>query len=64
MSVSSGRLDDLAERAERLGIKSRGPVEHDGGDRSLYVQDPEGNVVEVWDFFERGGDVDALAPHP
>jgi hypothetical protein len=31
-----------------------GPVEHDGGDRSLYVEDLEGNVVEVWDFFERG----------
>ena len=29
------------------------PVEHDGGDRSLYVEDPEGNVVEVWDFFNR-----------
>jgi hypothetical protein len=21
---------------------------------SLYVEDPEGNVVEVWDFFRRG----------
>jgi catechol 2,3-dioxygenase-like lactoylglutathione lyase family enzyme len=28
--------------------------EHEGGDRSLYVEDLEGNVVEVWDFFERG----------
>jgi hypothetical protein len=35
-------------------------VEHDGGDRSLYVVDPEGNVVEVWDFFERA-DVGELA---
>ena len=31
-----------------------GPVEHPGGDRSIYLEDPEGNVVEVWDFFERG----------
>ncbi len=35
-------------------MRFRGPVEHRGGDRSLYVEDPEGNVVEVWDFFERG----------
>jgi hypothetical protein len=24
------------------------------------VSDPEGNVVEVWDFFGRGGVLDAL----
>jgi hypothetical protein len=29
-------------------------VQHAGGDRSVYVEDPEGNVVEFWDFFERG----------
>jgi hypothetical protein len=38
----------------RGGHPYRGPVEHEGGDRSLYVEDLEGNVVEVWDFFERG----------
>ncbi len=52
-SAAPGRLDDLVARLERLGIGHRGPVDHDGGDRSLYVEDPEGNVVEVWDFFER-----------
>lgn len=36
------------------GHDYRGPIEHEGGDRSLYVEDLEGNVVEVWDFFERG----------
>jgi hypothetical protein len=25
-----------------------------GGDHSRYLEDPEGDVVEVWDFFERG----------
>jgi catechol-2,3-dioxygenase len=39
----------------------RGPEEHDGGDRSLYVEDPEGNVVEVWDFFGRGREAADLA---
>ena len=52
-SAEPGTLDDLAGRLRELGAEPRGPVQHDGGDRSLYVEDPEGNVVEVWDFFER-----------
>ena len=53
-SAGPDGLDRLAERLEEAGHPFRGPVEHDGGDRSLYVEDLEGNVVEVWDFFERG----------
>jgi catechol-2,3-dioxygenase len=49
-----GTLDALAARLEDRGVPLRGPEEHPGGDRSIYVEDPEGNVVEVWDFFERG----------
>jgi catechol-2,3-dioxygenase len=49
-----GTLDALAERMRSRGVPIRGPEEHPGGDRSIYVKDPEGNVVEVWDFFERG----------
>ena len=60
-----GRLDALKARLEDHGAPVRGPVEHEGGDRSIYVEDPEGNVVEVWDFFTRGEGsdegVDALA---
>jgi catechol-2,3-dioxygenase len=59
-SASPGRLDDLKARLEAHGAQVRGPEEHDGGDRSLYVEDPEGNVVEVWDFFERGRPVEDL----
>src|SRR3954451_15286913 len=51
LSTGRGRLGALTERLEALGVAFRGPVEHDGGDRSVYVEDPEGNVVEVWDFF-------------
>jgi catechol-2,3-dioxygenase len=54
LSAAPGRLDVVAER---LGADVQ---EHDGGDRSLYVEDPEGNVVEVWDFFGRGRPVEAL----
>jgi catechol-2,3-dioxygenase len=52
-SAPPGGLERLAERLRAAAHEFRGPVEHDGGDRSLYVEDPEGNVVEVWDFFER-----------
>jgi catechol-2,3-dioxygenase len=54
LSAAPGTLDDLAGRLRDAGADPRGPEEHDGGDRSLYVEDPEGNVLEVWDFFERG----------
>ena len=53
-SAAPGCLDELSERLAAHGVSYRGPVEHDGGDRSLYLEDPEGNVVEVWDFFGRG----------
>jgi catechol-2,3-dioxygenase len=59
-SAAPGRLDELKTRLEAHGAQVRGPEEHDGGDRSLYVEDPEGNVVEVWDFFERGRPVEDL----
>ncbi len=53
-AASPGTLDALVERLRGLGASVRGPEEHPGGDRSAYVEDPEGNVVEVWDFFHRG----------
>lgn len=52
-SCAPGSLEALRRRFEQLGLEQRGPVGHPGGDRSLYVEDPEGNVVEVWDFFQR-----------
>ncbi len=54
LSTAPGRLDALVERLTDRDVSFRGPVEHPGGDRSAYVEDPEGNVVEVWDFFEHG----------
>jgi catechol 2,3-dioxygenase len=53
-SAGPGGLDALVARLEEHERAYRGPVEHEGGDRSLYVEDLEGNIVEVWDFFERG----------
>jgi catechol-2,3-dioxygenase len=54
LGAEPGTLDDLLGRLRHRGVPVRGPVEHPGGDRSIYLEDPEGNVVEVWDFFERG----------
>ncbi len=54
LSVRPGQLDALTEKLTARGIEHRGPMEHEGGDRSVYFEDPEGNVVEAWDFFEHG----------
>jgi catechol-2,3-dioxygenase len=59
-TVPPGGLDDLVERLRGCDIEVEGPHEHPGGDRSLYVRDPEGNVVEAWDHFERGNTVENL----
>jgi catechol-2,3-dioxygenase len=59
-AVAPHRLPGLAERLRVCGVDVDGPHEHDGGDRSMYVRDPEGNVVEVWDYFQRGRTVDGL----
>jgi catechol-2,3-dioxygenase len=54
LSAAPGGLDALAGSLAEHGVAMRGPVDHEGGDRSIYFEDPEGNVVEVWDFFQRG----------
>jgi catechol-2,3-dioxygenase len=50
----AGTLDVVAARLCERRLEVIGPTPHEGGDRSLYVRDPEGNVVEVWDFFHDG----------
>jgi catechol-2,3-dioxygenase len=58
-AADPGTLDALVERLRERGVEVRGPVAHPGGDRSAYIEDPEGNVVEVWDFFHRGEGAEA-----
>jgi catechol-2,3-dioxygenase len=60
MAVEPGSLDYKRDRLRERGVEVNGPVEHPGGDRSIYFTDPEGNVAELWDFFERQT-VEALA---
>jgi catechol-2,3-dioxygenase len=53
-SVDHDRLDELTEGLRERGVEVQGPVEHDGGDRSVYFFDPAGNRVELWNFFRDG----------
>jgi catechol-2,3-dioxygenase len=54
LSVDSAKLEGLTGSLRSRGIEVQGPVEHDGGDRSVYFFDPAGNRVELWDFFRDG----------
>jgi catechol-2,3-dioxygenase len=60
LSVPPGGLDAACVRLRELGVEFHGPVEHSGGDRSLSCEDPAGNVLELWDFFQRGQGVDGV----
>lgn len=61
LTFGEGALDALAERLEAAGVEHRGPVEHDGGDRSLYWTDPAGHRGEAWELFAQGGTTDDVA---
>ncbi len=54
LSVTRDELQAAVGQLREMGHEFRGPVEHEGGDHSLYFEDPEGNVVELWDFFADG----------
>ena len=54
LAVARGHLRELVETLRGDRIEVEGPVEHDGGDLSAYLFDPEGNRVELWDFFTEG----------
>jgi catechol-2,3-dioxygenase len=54
LSVDHDRLDELTGGLRERGVEVDGPVEHEGGDRSVYFFDPAGNRVELWTFFRNG----------
>jgi catechol-2,3-dioxygenase len=54
LSVDRDGLESLIGNLRGRGVEVQGPVEHDGGDRSVYFSDPAGNRVELWDFFRDG----------
>jgi catechol-2,3-dioxygenase len=57
-SATRGALEAMRTRLRKRGVEVSGPVEHEGGDRSLYFRDPAGNLVEAWDFFHDGDGAD------
>lgn len=69
LRVGPGGIEALAARLDAMRLAFRGPVRHPGGDRSIYLEDPEGNVVELWDIARPGEDtaddeVAGAAPEP
>jgi catechol-2,3-dioxygenase len=54
LSVDHDGLYALTGGLRERGVEVDGPVEHDGGDRSVYFFDPAGNRVELWTFFRDG----------
>jgi catechol-2,3-dioxygenase len=54
LAVDSDGMRDAMERLGEAGVEVHGPVEHEGGDHSVYFSDPEGNRVELWNFFHDG----------
>ena len=54
LSARRGTLERLASDLRSQGTEVEGPVEHPGGDLSIYFSDPDGNRVELWDFFRDG----------
>lgn len=54
LSVDHNHLDELTGGLRERGVEVDGPIEHEGGDRSVYFFDPAGNRVELWTFFRNG----------
>lgn len=54
LSVDHDRLEAMTDGLRGRDVEVEGPIEHDGGDRSVYFSDPAGNRVELWDFFRDG----------
>ena len=53
-SIGADGLDALYAQLREQRVEVEGPIEHEGGDRSVYFSDPAGNRVELWDFFRDG----------
>ncbi len=47
LEIGAGQLVATGERLRAAGLDVRGPFRWPGGQRSIYLRDPEGNVVEL-----------------
>lgn len=48
--VSAGSLDDWRRRLNEASVEVVGPIDFAPGNQSLFVRDPDGNVVELGDW--------------
>lgn len=49
LGVTRANLERALQDLRAKGCDAEGPVHFDEGDASIYVTDPDGNVVELWD---------------
>jgi catechol 2,3-dioxygenase-like lactoylglutathione lyase family enzyme len=50
LAVAPEDFDAVLQQVKAAGVRViRGPITHNGGGRSFYCLDPDGNRVEVWD---------------
>lgn len=48
--VERGTIDQWVRKLSDAGVAFEGPVQFGGANRSLFVSDPDGNVVELGDW--------------
>ena len=50
LAVAPEEFDQALAQVKAAGVRLvRGPIAHNGGGRSFYCLDPDGNCVEIWD---------------
>ena len=50
MRVDRADLPTLADELRAKGLAVEGPVHHDGKDSSIYIKDPDGHLIEFFDY--------------
>jgi catechol 2,3-dioxygenase-like lactoylglutathione lyase family enzyme len=50
MRVDRADLPVLAEELRAKGLTVEGPVHHDGKASSIYIKDPDGHLIEFFDY--------------
>jgi catechol-2,3-dioxygenase len=50
MRVARGDIPELADQLRAKGLTVEGPVHHPGKASSIYVKDPDGHVIEFFDY--------------
>ena len=50
MRVNREDLPEVAETLRAKGLDVEGPVRHPGKDSSVYVKDPNGHLIEFFDY--------------